>query len=158
MEPHDEIEDELPPDALFWAMEPFGPPMGEAACSTWDRTRFPTPQEQQATFDGEPTVPERDFPKARAVCLACPLLEICRDYAQDSRDEHVFLAGETAEERRKNWRKSGEIAKRHRQVTALYTLDVPTATIARLLQRDESSIRGDLREVRKRRSDLPPTA
>ncbi|MFE7453066.1 WhiB family transcriptional regulator [Streptomyces griseus] len=158
MEPHDEIEDELSPDALFRAMEPFGPPMGEAACSAWDRTRFPTPQEQQATFDGEPTVPERDLSQARAMCRACPLLESCRRYAQDSREEHVFLAGETVDERRKNWRKSGEIAKRRRQVAALYTLSIPTATIARLLQRDESSIRNDLREVKKHRSDLPPTA
>ena len=158
MEPHDEIEDVLPPDALFRAMEPFGPPLGEAVCSTWDPKRFPTKREQQAAFDGEPTAPERDIPQARAMCRTCPLLQSCRRYAQDSRDEHVFLAGETAEERRRMWRKAGEIAKRRRQVAELYTLSVPTATIARLLQRDESLIRNDLREVGKRCSHLPPTA
>jgi ferredoxin len=158
VEPHDEIENVLPPDALFWAMEPFGPPLGEAACSTWDPTRFPTPQEQQAAFDGEPITPERDIPQAQAMCRACPLLESCHRYAHDSRDEHVFLAGETVEERRKKWRKTGEIAKRRRRVAELYVLSVPTATIARLLHRDESSIRGDLRELGKRRSHLPPTA
>ncbi|WP_326773024.1 WhiB family transcriptional regulator [Streptomyces sp. NBC_01445] len=158
MEPHDEIEDVLPPDALFWAMEPFGPPMGEASCSTWDPKRFPSQQEQQAAFDGESTMPERDLPQARAMCRTCLLLESCRRYALDSRDEHVFLAGETAEERRKKWRKSGEITKRRRRVDALYALRVPTVTMAQLLQRDESSIRSDLRELEKRRPDLPPTA
>ncbi|MFJ3041882.1 WhiB family transcriptional regulator [Streptomyces tendae] len=158
MEPHDDIEDVLPPDALFRAMEPFGPPLGEAACVTWDPNRFPSKRDQTAVFDGESTVPERDIPQARAMCRTCPLLESCRRYAYDSRDEHVFLAGETAEERRKKWRKSGEIAKRRRVVDALYALKLPTATIARMLGRDESSIRSDLREVEKRRSDLPPTA
>ncbi|MDH6608468.1 ferredoxin [Streptomyces sp. SAI-208] len=158
MEPHDEIEDVLPPDALFRAMEPFGPPLGDAACVTWDPNRFPTKREQTAAFDGESAVPERDIPQARAMCRTCPLLESCRRYAYDSRDEHVFLAGETAEERRTKWRKSGEIAKRRRRVVELYALNLPTATIARMLGRDESSIRGDLREVQKRHSHLPPTA
>lgn len=158
VEPHDDIENVLPPDALFWAMEPFGPPMGEAACSTWDETMFLSPEEQQAAFDGEPVVPERDIPKARAMCRTCPLLESCRRYALDSRDEHVFLAGETAEERRKTWRKSGEIAKRRHQVAELYALKVPTTMIARLLGRDESSIRSDLRQLGNGRPQLPPTA
>ncbi|SEQ03504.1 WhiB family transcriptional regulator [Streptomyces radiopugnans] len=158
MEPHDEIENRLPPDALFWAMEPFGPPLGEAACSMWDPKRFPTMREQQAAFDGEPTVPERDIPQARAMCCTCPLLEGCRRYAQDSRDEHVFLAGETAEERRKKWRKAGEIVKRRRRVAELYALNVPTAIIARSLGQAERSIRSDLRELGKGRSHLPPTA
>jgi hypothetical protein len=157
VEPHDEIENVLPPDALFWAMEPFGPPLGEAACSTWDPKRFPTMREQQAAFDGEPTVPEWDIPQARATCRRCPLLDGCRRYAQDSRDEHVFLAGETAEERRKKWRKTGEIAKRRRRVAELYALNVPTAIIARLLGHAERSIRSDLHELGKR-SHLPPTA
>ncbi|MCB5910912.1 WhiB family transcriptional regulator [Streptomyces pinistramenti] len=158
MEPHDEIENVLQPDALLWAMEPLGPPLGEAACSSWDSRRFPTPQEQQAAFDGEPTVPERGIPQARAMCRTCPLLESCRRYAQDSRDEHAFLAGATVDERRKKWRKTGEIAKRRRRVAELHALHVPTATIAQLLQCGESSIRSDLRKLGKGRSHLPPTA
>ncbi|MDT0317973.1 WhiB family transcriptional regulator [Streptomyces millisiae] len=145
MKPHDEIEYLLSPDALFWAMEPFGPPLGEAACHVWDATRFPSQAEQQAAFDGEPVKPERDIPQARAMCRECPLLQSCRRYALDSRDEHVFLAGETAEERRRRWRKSGEVAKRRRQVAELCALKVPTVIIAQLLGRDESSIRNDLR-------------
>ncbi|MFJ3499781.1 WhiB family transcriptional regulator [Streptomyces sp. NPDC090135] len=158
MEPHEEIEDVLPPDALFWAMEPYGPPLGGAACSTWDESRFPSPERQQAAFDGEPVVPEWDIPEARAMCRKCLLLEGCRRYAMDSRDEHVFLAGESAEQRRKSWRKAGEIVKRRRQVAELYALNVGTAVIAQLLGRDESSIRSDLRELGKRREELPPTA
>jgi hypothetical protein len=140
VEPHDEIEDVLPPEALIRAMEPFGPPLGEAACSTWDPNRFRSMREQLAAFDGEPIAPERDLPLARAVCRRCSLLESCRRYAQASRDEHVFLAGETSDERRKTWRKSGEIAKRRRQVAELHALRVPATTIARLLRRDESLI------------------
>lgn len=158
MEPHDEIDNVLPLDALFWTMDPFGPPMGEAMCATWDSARFPTRQAQQATFDGEPTVPERHISRAREMCHTCPLLDSCLQYALDSRDEHVFLAGETAEERRKKWRKSGEIIKRRRQVAALYEQQVSTAMIARLLGRDKSSIRNDLRELGKRCSDLQPSA
>ncbi|MEU9490643.1 WhiB family transcriptional regulator [Streptomyces sp. NPDC048215] len=157
MDPHDKIEDVLPPDALYRAMEPFGPPLGDALCVTWDPNRFPTIREQRAAFDEESVAPERDIPQARAMCRKCPLLESCRRYAQDSRDPHVFLAGETVEERRKKWRKSGEVAKRRRRVVELHALNQPTAIIARKLGRDESSIRSDLREVQKRRSPLPPT-
>jgi hypothetical protein len=152
VEPHDAIETLLPPDTLYWAMEPFSPPQGESACGIWNPNRFPTLREQQATFDGESTSPERDYPQARAMCRTCPLLESCRRYALDSRDEHVFLAGETAQERRKNWRKSGEIAKRRRRVSELDA--VPTSIIAGLLGRDESSIRSDLRELGKSRLHL----
>lgn len=157
MEPHDEIEDVLPHDALFRAMEPFGPPLGDATCGTWDPSRFPSMSRQRAAFDGELAVAERDLPQARAMCCTCLLLESCRRYAQDSQDEHVFLAGETAEERRKKQTKSGEIAKRRRRVAELHALSVPTAVIARLLQRDESSIRSDLRELGKPHSGKAPT-
>lgn len=157
MEPHGEIEDVLPPDALFRAMEPFGPPQGDAACGTWDPSRFPSMSKQRAAFDGEPTVPVRDLAQARAMCCTCLLLESCRRYAQESQDEHVFLAGETADERLKKRLKSGEIAKRRRRVAELHALSVPTVVIARLLQRDESSIRSDLRELGKPRSGMAPT-
>ncbi|MEU3740143.1 WhiB family transcriptional regulator [Streptomyces sp. NPDC032198] len=158
MEPHDEIEYVLSPDALFWAMEPFGPPLGEAACHAWDAMRFPSKAQQQAAFDGEPVEPKQDIPQARAMCRDCSLLQSCRQYALDSRDEHVFLAAETAEERRKRWRKSGEVVKRRRQVAELHVLRVPTTMIARLLGRDESSIRSDLRNLGERDPQLPPTA
>ncbi|HJD84145.1 WhiB family transcriptional regulator [Kitasatospora aureofaciens] len=153
MEPYDEIDNMLSPDALFWAMEPFGPPMGDAACATWNPAHFPTQRDQQAAFDGESTMPERDIPQAREMCRKCPLLESCRRYGLDSRDDHAFLAGETVEERRRTWRKSGEIAKRRRRVAALHDRRVPTTLIASLLGRDESSIRNDLRELGKRPYD-----
>ncbi|MFF9920377.1 WhiB family transcriptional regulator [Streptomyces globisporus] len=158
MEPHDEIEDVLPPDVLYQAMEPFSPPSGDGPCVTWDPNRFPTKREQQAAFDEESAEPDRDIPQARAMCRTCPLLESCRRYAQKSRDEHMFLAGETVEERRKTWRKSGEIDKRRRRVAELHALNLPTVAIARKLGRDESSIRGDLREIQKQQPHQPPTA
>ncbi|MEU2043470.1 WhiB family transcriptional regulator [Nocardia niwae] len=129
-------------------MEPVAPPVGSAACATWDPTRFASFNDQLAVFDGEPAQPERDILAARVICRSCSLLEDCRRFAYTSLDEHAFFAAETAAERRRKWRKSDKIAKRRRQAAELHQLGFSTSEMEKLLNRDERSIRNDLRAVR----------
>jgi hypothetical protein len=135
------------PDMMYNALEPYTPPIGMASCSAHDATRFDSPRRQQAAFDGDPVDPATDYPAARAICMSCPLLALCRRYALDSRDENTFLAGMTAEQRSPLFTKKAEIAKRRRQVAALHRLGAPTRVIAELVDRDPSLIRGDLRAI-----------
>jgi hypothetical protein len=136
------------PEILYLALEPVTPPDGAGgACATHDPALFETPRRQQLAFDGEALDAGRDYLAARAMCTACPLLEACREYADDSREEHTFLAGMTPAERSSRRTKKTEITKRRRQVQELRRLGAPTAVIAGLVGRDPSLIRGDLRAL-----------
>jgi hypothetical protein len=138
------------PEVLYLALEPVTPPDGGgAACATHDPALFETPRRQQLAFDGEALDPGHGYPAARTMCMACPLLEACRQYTDDSREEHTFLAGETPVERSSRRSKKSEIAKRRRQVQALHRLEAPTSVIAELVGRDPSLIRGDLRALQQ---------
>lgn len=150
----DEFIDAVAPEGLYMALEPITPPAGEAACSAHDPQRFSSPDRQQAAFDGDPVDPAHDYPAARAICIGCPVLAACRRYADASRDEITFLAGQSAEQRLTRRAKRAEIAKRRLQVAALDVLGAPTAVVAELLGRDPSLIRGDLRELRRERSAI----
>jgi len=138
-------------DDLHLALEPITPPVGLAACATHDPRRFASPQQQQAAFDGDPINPVEDYKAARAICLECPLLAACRRYAEDSREEHTFLAGSSPDQRRARRRKHTEIAKRRLQVDGLRALGAPTQVIADLVGRDPSLIRSDLRALKQAR-------
>ncbi|WP_336217115.1 WhiB family transcriptional regulator [Nonomuraea sp. LPB2021202275-12-8] len=140
-----EFEDATPPEILYRALEPYAPPAGAAACATHNPARFDTPRRQDLAFWGEPLDPAVDYPAAREICLACPLLAACRKYADDSREEQHFLAGMTAAELVSRRTKRTEIAKRRRQVQELHALGASTTVIADILGRDPSLIRGDLR-------------
>ena len=136
----------MAPEILYLALEPVPPPDGTGgACATHDPALFETRRRQQLAFDGEALDPERDYPAARAMCEACPLLKACREYADDSREEHTFLAGMTPAERFSRRTKKTEIIKRRRQVQALHRLGASTSVIAGFVKRDPSLIRGDLR-------------
>ena len=138
------------PEILYLALEPVTPPDGaDGACATHNPALFETPRRQQLAFDGEALDPGRDYPAARAMCMACPLLEACREYADDSREEHTFLAGMTPVERSSRHTKKTEITKRRRQVQELHRLEAPTSVIAELVGRDPSLIRGDLRALQQ---------
>jgi len=65
-----------------------------------------------------------------------PILNACRKYANDSRDEHTFLAGSTPAERFSRRTKKTEITKRRRQVQGLHRLGASTSVIAELVERD----------------------
>ncbi len=136
------------PQILYLALEPITPPDGTGACATHDPALFETRQRQQLAFDGEALDPERDYPAARAMCMACPLLEACRRYADDSHEDHTFLAGMTSAERFARRTKKSEIIKRRRQVQELQRLGASTSVIAELVERDPSLVRGDLRALR----------
>lgn len=138
-------------EILYLALEPVTPPNGAAACATHDPELFDTPRRQQLAFDGEALAPGLEYPAARAMCADCPLLDACRRYADDSREEHTFLAGMTAAERSTRRTKKAEIAKRRRQVRELHRLGAPTSVIADLVERDPSLIRGDLRALMQAR-------
>ncbi|WP_433463900.1 WhiB family transcriptional regulator [Spirillospora sp. CA-128828] len=138
------------PEILYLALEPITPPDGTGACATHNPGLFGTPWQQQRAFDGEALNPKSDYPAARAMCTACPLLDACRRYADDSREEYTFLAGMTAAERSTRRMKETEIAKRRRQVQELYRIGATTSVIADLVGRDPSLIRGDLRALEKR--------
>lgn len=142
-----EFIDMTAPEILYTALEPISPPAGTAACTIHASERFVSPQRQQAAFDGDPVDPAVDNQAARAIRLGCPLLAACRQYADDSRDEHTFLAGLSADQRSTRRRKKTEMAKRRLQVGALHALGAPTPVIARLVGRDTSLIRGDLRAI-----------
>ena len=135
------------PEALYVALEPIAPLAGTGACVTHDPERFVSPQRQQAAFFGEAVDPAVDYPAARSICLSCPLLAACRRYADDSCDEHTFLAGLTAGQRSSRRLKKAEIAKRRLQVSKLRALGAPTSVIADLVSRDPSLIRGDIRAL-----------
>lgn len=137
------------PEIYYLALEPIIPPDGTGACATYDPALFETQRRQQLTFDGEALDPKLDYPAARAMCTTCPLLDACRKYADDSREEHTFLAGMTAAERSTRRTKKTEIAKRRRQVQELDRLGASTAVIAELIERDPSLIRGDLRALQQ---------
>lgn len=139
------------PEMLYLALEPVTPPGGSAACATHNPALFDTPRRQQLAFDGEALTPKLDYPAAQAMCADCPLLDACRRYAYDSRDEHTFLAGMTAAERSTRRTKKAEIARRRRQVRELHRLGASTAVIADLVGRDPSLIRGDLRALNRAR-------
>ena len=81
--------------------------------------------------------------------MACPILDACRKYAEDSREEHTFLAGMTPAERSSRRTKKTEIAKRRRQVQRLQRLGASTSVIAKLVERDPSLIRGELRALQQ---------
>ena len=138
------------PEILYLALEPVTPPVGTGACATHEPTLFETRQRQQRAFDGEALDPEQDYPAARAMCMACPLLDACRKYADDSREEYTFLAGMTPAERSSRRTKKTEITKRRRQVQELYRLGASTSVIAELVERDPSLIRGDLRALEQK--------
>ena len=146
-----EFVDMTAPETLYVALEPIVPPAGTGACATHDPERFTSHHRQQAAFDGEPVDPAVDYPAARAICLDCPMLAACRRYADDSRDEHTFLAGLTADQRSARHLKKTEMAKRRRQVSALRALGAPTSVIADLVSRDPSLIRGDIRALERHR-------
>jgi len=137
------------PDKLYLALEPITPPGGIGACATHDPVLFETLRRQQLAFDGEALDPERDHPAARTMGMACSVLDACRKYADDSREEHTFLAGMTAAERFSQRTKKTEIAKRRRQVLKLHRLGAPTSVIADLTERDPSLIRGNLRALHR---------
>lgn len=137
------------PEILYLALEPVTPPDGGGACATHDPSLFETPRRQQLAFDGEALDPARDYPAARAMCTACSLLKACRKYADDSLEEHTFIAGMTPAERSSRCTKKTEIAKRRRQVQELHRLGAPTSVIAGLMGRDPSLIRGDLRAIQQ---------
>lgn len=137
------------PEILYLALEPITPPAGVGACATYDPALFETRRRQQLAFDGEALDPERDYPAARAMCMACPRLNACRKYADDSREEHTFLAGMTPAERFSRRTKKTEITKRRRQVQELHRLGASTSIIAGLVERDPSLIRGDLRALQQ---------
>ena len=137
------------PEVLYLALEPVTPPVGVGACATHDPALFETRRRQQLAFDGEALDPERDYTAARTMCVACPLLSACRKYADDSRDEHTFLAGMTPTERSSRRTKKTEITKRRRQVQELHRLGASTSVIAELVGRDPSLIRGDLRAIQQ---------
>ena len=143
--------DAVAADDLHLTLEPVTPPVGPAACATHDSRRFASRLRQQAAFDGEPINPVEDYKAARAICLECPLLAACRRYAEDSREEHTFLAGSSPEQRRARRRKQAEIDKRRLQVDALRALGASTQVIADLVGRDPSLIRGDLRALKQAR-------
>lgn len=147
----DEFIDATAPEVLYQALEPITPPTGDAACSIHAPERFFTPQRQQAAFDGEPVDPVVDYPAARLICIGCPLLAACRRYADDSGDEHTFLAGLSAVQRSARRRKKMEMTKRRLQVVALRELGAPTRVIAQLVGRDPSLIRGELRAIERAR-------
>jgi hypothetical protein len=111
--------------------------------------QFATQRRQQLAFDGEALDPERDYPAARAMCMACPMLDACRKYADDSRDEHTFLAGMTPAERSRRRTKKSEITKRRWQVQNFTGLGASASVIAELVERDPSLIRGDLRALQR---------
>jgi hypothetical protein len=144
------------PEDLYLALEPVTPLASAGACAVHDPRRFPSPRRQQAAFDGEATDPTVDYPAAAATCQRCPLLAACRKYADDSCDEHTFLAGLTAAERADRRLKKTEVAKRQLQVAGLRALGAPTSVIANLVGRDPSLIRRDIRILE--RQDLPATA
>jgi hypothetical protein len=137
-------------DDLHLALEPITPPTGSGACATHDPQRFASAERQQAAFDGDPIDPKQDYQAARVICLDCPILAACRRYAEESREEHTFLAGLSPDQRRARGRKQAEIAKRRLQVDALRALGAPTLVIADLVGRDPSLVRGDLRALNLR--------
>jgi hypothetical protein len=139
----------MAPETLYLALEPIIPPAGIGACATYSPALFETQGWQQLAFDGEPVDPELHYAAARAICMACTLLDACRKYADDSREEHTFLAGMTAAERSTRHTKKTEIAKRRRQVQELHRLGASTSVIAELMERDPSLIRGDLRALQQ---------
>ena len=145
-----EFIDATSPEILYGALEPITPPAGTAACATHHPERFVSPQRQQAAFDGDPVDPAVDYRAARVICLDCPLLAACRRYADDSREEHTFIAGLSADQRAAHRRKKTEMTKRRLQASALRALGAPTLVIAELVGRDPSLIRGDLRAVEQR--------
>jgi hypothetical protein len=138
-----------PPEILYLALEPVTPPDGTGACATHDPAIFETRSRQQLAFDDEALDPQRDYPAARTICMACPILNACRKYADDSREEHTFLAGMTPAERSSQRTKKSEIVKRRRQVQRLDRLGASTSVIAELMERDPSLIRGDLRVLQQ---------
>jgi hypothetical protein len=142
--------DATAPEVLHQALEPITPPTGSAACATYTPERFNSPQRQQAAFDGNPLDPAADYRAARMICLGCPLLAACRRYADDSGDEHTFLAGLSVDQRAARRRKMTEMTKRRLQVAALRELGAPTRVIAEFVGRDPSLIRGDLRAIEQR--------
>jgi hypothetical protein len=135
------------PEIFYLALEPITPPAGVGACATHDPALFETRLRQQLAFDGEALDPERDHAAARAMCMACPLLNACRKYADDSGEGQTFLAGMTSVERFGQRTKKTEITKRRQQVQELHRLGASTSVIADLVERDPSLIRGDLRAL-----------
>ncbi|MFC8383550.1 WhiB family transcriptional regulator [Nocardia sp. NPDC057272] len=144
-----EFLDVTAPSDLIWALEPIAPPPGFGACADYHPERFDSRRRQQAAFDGE-AYDEGDYATARALCQCCPILEMCGQYADMSRDHYSFLAGITAQERAAKWVKHTEILKRRVQVERLIDLAAPTSVVAELVGRDPSLIRGDLRIIRHR--------
>jgi WhiB family transcriptional regulator, redox-sensing transcriptional regulator len=65
--------------------------MNEAACRGKTHLFFPPRAER-------PQARVRREALARQVCLACPVMETCRDWARDNR-EYGFWGGESEEER-----------------------------------------------------------
>ncbi|MFC1417305.1 WhiB family transcriptional regulator [Streptacidiphilus cavernicola] len=143
----DAFIDMIAPEVLYAAIEPIAPPVGTGSCTEHDPVRFASPGRQQKAFDGEAEDPEKDYPAARALCLGCPLLEDCRDYADRSGEGHTFLAGQTAEQRLASRSKRSEIAKRRLQVQNLHRLGAGTRVVADIVQRDPSLVRSDLRAL-----------
>jgi hypothetical protein len=117
------------------------------ACANVSAPLFPDLRYQRTVFDGEAPDPDRDYPRAAALCRACPVLRACREYA-DLGAPLVFLAGETAVERDRRRGRTGRIAIRRRNVAVLADRDHSAPVIAAVLGVDATTVRADLLRLR----------
>jgi WhiB family redox-sensing transcriptional regulator len=76
--------------------------MGRAECRGHTNLFF-------APLAERPQARERREAKARAICMTCPVLGPCRDFALEHR-EHGFWGGESEEERAVTLRRSARAA------------------------------------------------
>lgn len=97
----------------------------------------------QAVFDGDSDDPSV-ISRARAICRSCPALIACRRYADESGDQHTFLAGMTAGEREENGRRSHVIARRRWNVRLLHAAGATVTEMLEVLEVSRRTIEADI--------------
>jgi hypothetical protein len=101
----------------------------------------------QPVWDGECDEPGL-VARAREICLRCPALRSCRQYATDNLDEFAFLGGMTAAQRRTAWTRRDKVAWRRRMVRPLHEAGAPVAEIAKVLATPRRTIEADIQALR----------
>ena len=132
-------------DYLYAELTAAGNPPQGGACAG-QIVGFPDAQVQQGVFDGE--VDDAGLlDVARAACAASPVLDACRQFADDSLDEHTFLAGMTAAERSRSSRRALRTRHRKTVVQRMRATGVTVAEIMFYTGYPTRSIEADLAEL-----------